>query len=88
MYPWLVPVALVFGLVVGAGATVLIVAAHRRGTRAVAVASILRGVTEHALTVALRGGELELEWPSEGGAVYMTGPAVEVFTGQFLLEGE
>ena len=39
MYPWLVPVALVFGLVVGVGATVLIVAAHRRGTRAVAVAS-------------------------------------------------
>lgn len=39
MYPWLVPVALVFGLVVGVGATLLIVAAHRRGTRAVAVSS-------------------------------------------------
>ena len=39
MYPWLVPVALVFGLAVGAGATLLIVMAHRRGTRAVAVAS-------------------------------------------------
>ena len=37
MYPWLVPLALVFGLVVGAGATILIVLAHRRGTRAVAV---------------------------------------------------
>ena len=58
------------------------------GACAVAVASILRGVTERALTVVLRGGELGLEWPSEGGAVYMTGPAVEVFTGQFLLEGE
>jgi two-component system sensor histidine kinase SenX3 len=32
-------VALVFGLVVGVGATILIVTAHRRGTRAVAVAT-------------------------------------------------
>lgn len=39
MYPWLVPVALVFGLVVGVGATLLLVAAHSRGTRAVAVSS-------------------------------------------------
>ena len=39
MSPWLVPVALVFGLVVGVGVTVLVVAAHRRGARAVAVAS-------------------------------------------------
>jgi two-component system, OmpR family, sensor histidine kinase SenX3 len=39
VYPWLVPVALVFGLIVGVGATLLIVAAHRRGTRAVAVSS-------------------------------------------------
>jgi two-component system sensor histidine kinase SenX3 len=39
VYPWLAWVALVFGLVVGVGATVLVVAAHRRGTRAVAVAS-------------------------------------------------
>jgi two-component system, OmpR family, sensor histidine kinase SenX3 len=39
VYPWLVPLALVFGLIVGAGAAVLIVLAHRRGTRAVAVAS-------------------------------------------------
>jgi two-component system, OmpR family, sensor histidine kinase SenX3 len=39
VYPWLVPVALAFGLIVGVGATLLIVAAHRRGTRAVAVVS-------------------------------------------------
>jgi diaminopimelate epimerase len=58
------------------------------GACAVAVAGILRGVTERAQTVALRGGELKLEWPSDGGHVYMTGPAAEVFTGQFLLEGE
>jgi two-component system sensor histidine kinase SenX3 len=34
---WLVPVALAFGLVVGVGATATVVAAHRRGQRAVAV---------------------------------------------------
>jgi len=39
VYPWLVPLALVFGLVVGTGSTILIVLAHRRGARAVAVAT-------------------------------------------------
>jgi two-component system sensor histidine kinase SenX3 len=34
---WLVPVAIVFGFVLGAGAVVAVVAAHRRGQRAVAV---------------------------------------------------
>ena len=53
-----------------------------------AVASVLRGVTQRTLTVVLRGGELLLEWPSDDAHVYMTGPAAEVFTGQFLLEGE
>ena len=48
MYPWLAPLALAFGLVVGAGVTVLVVLAHRRGTRAVAVAtpSLPEGVDE------------------------------------------
>ncbi|MGB3911577.1 MAG: ATP-binding protein [Pseudolysinimonas sp.] len=36
---WLVPVAIVFGFVLGAGAVVAVVAAHRRGQRAVAVAT-------------------------------------------------
>jgi len=36
---WLVPVALAFGLLVGVGGTVTVYAAHRRGQRAVAVAS-------------------------------------------------
>src|SRR3954463_14889090 len=34
---WLVPAAMGFGLIVGAGATVAVIAAHRRGQRAVAV---------------------------------------------------
>jgi len=48
VYPWLAPLALAFGLVVGAGVTILIVLAHRRGTRAVAVAtpSLPEGVDE------------------------------------------
>jgi diaminopimelate epimerase len=53
------------------------------GACAVAVASILRGVTERALVVELRGGELELEWPAADGPVSMTGPAAEVFRGTF-----
>src|SRR5690349_13935994 len=36
---WLVPVALAFGLLVGAAGTVAVVAAHRRGQHAVAVVS-------------------------------------------------
>src|SRR6478735_3480687 len=37
--PWLVPAALLFGLLVGIGGTVALYAAHRRGTSAVAVVS-------------------------------------------------
>jgi len=58
------------------------------GACAVAVAGILRGVTQRTQTVVLRGGELRLEWPSDTGHIYMTGDAAEVFTGQFPLEGE
>ncbi len=51
------------------------------GACAVAVVSILRGVADRALTVALRGGELEIRWESDDAHVFMTGPAAEVFTG-------
>ncbi len=57
------------------------------GACAVAVASILRGVTDRALTIELRGGELTLEWPADDASVLMTGPAEEVFTGRLRLEG-
>src|SRR5215213_5147428 len=36
---WLVPVALAFGLLVGIGGTMTLVAAHRRGQRAVTIVS-------------------------------------------------
>jgi diaminopimelate epimerase len=46
------------------------------------VAGILTGRTERRVIACLPGGELEIEWP-EGGPVFMTGPAVEVFTGDW-----
>lgn len=58
------------------------------GACAVAVASILTGRTERRVTVALRGGELEIAWEGGGDSVFMTGPAAEVFTGRIELGGE
>lgn len=50
------------------------------GASAVAVAASLNGLAGRKVYVHLLGGDLELEWSKEG-PVYMTGPAVEVFTG-------
>lgn len=52
------------------------------GACASAVAGVLNGLTERKVLCHLPGGDLELEW-SEGGDVFMTGPAVEVFTGEW-----
>jgi diaminopimelate epimerase len=52
------------------------------GACAVVVVSILRGVTSRAVTVALRGGELSIQWEGAGASVSMTGPAASVFTGR------
>jgi len=52
------------------------------GACAAAVASALNGQTERTVTVHLRGGDLEIEW-GDDNHVYMTGPAVEVFRGEF-----
>jgi diaminopimelate epimerase len=60
----------------GAGETL----ACGTGACASAVAAILNGKTERAVTVHLEGGDLYIEWV-EGGPVMMTGPAVEVFSG-------
>jgi diaminopimelate epimerase len=56
------------------------------GACAAAVVSMLRGVAERQLVVALRGGELEIEWPGDDAHVLMTGPAAEVFTGLATIE--
>ena len=50
------------------------------GASAVCVAGVLTGRTERRIVNHLSGGDLELEW-AEDGQLYMTGPAVEVFSG-------
>ncbi len=52
------------------------------GACASAVAGVLTGLTERKVLAHLPGGDLELEW-SETGEVYLTGPAVEVFSGDW-----
>lgn len=52
------------------------------GACAVAVAGVLSGRTERRILAHLPGGDLELEW-SDGGDVFMTGPAIEVFSGEW-----
>lgn len=61
----------------GAGETM----ACGTGAAAVAVASHLKGLTGREVSVHLAGGDLHIEW-AEDGHVYITGPAVEVFTGE------
>ncbi len=51
------------------------------GASAVTVACILNRMTGRKVTVHLRGGDLAIEWNEKDNRVYMTGPAVEVFTG-------
>jgi diaminopimelate epimerase len=53
------------------------------GACAVCVAGVLTGRTQRRLTVHLRGGDLQLHWSESDNHVYMTGPAVEVFSGDW-----
>ena len=52
------------------------------GACAVCVASVLSGRTERKVLAHLPGGDLELQW-AEDGHVHLTGPAVEVFSGEW-----
>jgi diaminopimelate epimerase len=52
------------------------------GACASAVAGFLTGLTERRVLAHLPGGDLELEW-AETGEVYLTGEAVEVFSGEW-----
>ncbi len=61
----------------GAGETL----ACGTGASAVTAACVLNGLTEKKIVNHLSGGDLELEW-AEDDSVYMTGPAIEVFTGE------
>lgn len=62
----------------GAGETL----ACGTGAAAVTVAGLLTGRTGNQLLNHLAGGDLELSWDGNG-EVYMTGPAVEVFSGNY-----
>ena len=53
------------------------------GAAAVCVAGVLNKLTDPALTVRLPGGQLKLQWDEASGHVFMTGPAVEVFRGEW-----
>jgi diaminopimelate epimerase len=54
------------------------------GACAVAVAGVLTGRTERKLLAHLPGGDLELEWSAADNHVFKTGPATEVFSGEWL----
>ena len=53
------------------------------GACACTVAGVLTGRCERVVIAHLPGGDLELNWCEDDNCVYMTGPAVEVFTGEF-----
>jgi len=53
------------------------------GASAVCVAGVLTGRTHRKIVNHLLGGDLELEWNEADGCVYKTGPAVEVFSGEW-----
>jgi diaminopimelate epimerase len=56
-------------LACGTGACAALVAAHRRD------------LTDHAATVIMDGGELQIEWRKGDGHVLMTGPVETEFEG-------
>lgn len=53
------------------------------GATASAYASMLSGRTDDSVEVELLGGTLKIRYDRESGHVFMTGPAVEVFRGEF-----
>jgi len=61
----------------GAGETL----ACGTGASAACVACALNDLTDRAIEVQLRGGDLDIEWAADNH-VFMTGPAVEVFSGE------
>jgi diaminopimelate epimerase len=63
----------------GAGETL----ACGTGACAVAVAGVLTGRTDRRVKVQLLGGDLDIEWREADNRLLMTGPAAEVFHGQW-----
>jgi len=65
----------------GAGETL----ACGTGACAAAVAAVLNGYCDRKIKIHLLGGDLEIEWKQENNHVYMTGEAVTVFEGEYLI---
>jgi len=53
------------------------------GACAVVVAGVITGRLDRSVLVHLPGGDLNVEWREANNHVYMTGPAVEVFSGEW-----
>jgi diaminopimelate epimerase len=53
------------------------------GACAVCVSGVLTGRTQRTITAHLPGGDLHLHWSADDNHVYMTGPAVEVYSGEW-----
>ncbi|MDZ4848278.1 MAG: diaminopimelate epimerase [Pirellulaceae bacterium] len=53
------------------------------GASAVCVAGVLTGHTHRKILNHLLGGDLHLDWDESSNHVFMTGPAVEVFSGDW-----
>jgi diaminopimelate epimerase len=53
------------------------------GASAVCVAGVLSGRTARNVLIHLPGGDLNIEWREADNNVYMTGPATEVFSGEW-----
>jgi diaminopimelate epimerase len=53
------------------------------GASAVCVAGVLTGRTEREVLIHLLGGDLRLRWDEASNHVFMTGGAVEVFSGEW-----
>lgn len=53
------------------------------GACATLVAAVLAGKAERSATVRLLGGDLEIRWDETDNHIYMTGPAVTVFEGEW-----
>ncbi len=53
------------------------------GACACAVAGVLNGLCQRVIKTHLPGGTLDINWSEQDDCVYMTGPAVEVFSGDW-----
>ncbi len=53
------------------------------GACSVCVAGSLTGQSDRVCTIRLPGGELHLNWSEKDNCVYMAGPAIEVFSGEY-----